>query len=98
MDLGARFLEGDVARDTPTADPPLAGRQRAPEPSAGSPLTVRTYRLPPVCTTQIVTKGRRLPSGRRDATASSSALPIDESSSFVHKVIDGSPVLVTSVP
>jgi hypothetical protein len=45
------------------------------------PKAERTYKSSPERTTQIVTKGRSEPSGRRDAISSSSALPILSSSS-----------------
>jgi hypothetical protein len=38
LDLGAGFLDGDVTLDAASSDPALAGRQRAPEPPAGSPF------------------------------------------------------------
>jgi len=91
LDLGVRFLEGDITLDAPGSDPTLAGRQGVLEPRAGSPLTDRMQSSPPARTTQIVTKGRRVPSGRRDAMASSSASPMMASSSLVHEVIDASP-------
>src|ERR1700752_2044690 len=57
------------------------------------PLMARAYKLSPTRTTQIVVGFRNVPARRSDAISNSSAVPILLSSSIVHGVIYGSPLV-----
>src|SRR5215207_7249102 len=63
---------------------PLAFAQR--NHGLSDPYADRVYRSSPTRTTQIVTYGRSVPSGRAEVTRSTSASPIRLSSALVHVV------------